>query len=227
MRTSTLRERVAPSRCTSWSCSTRSSFACTSPRQVADLVEEEGAAVGELEAAGTGADGAGERPLLVPEQLALEQGGGDRGAVDLDQTVPWLSGSERGSRWRTAPCRSRSRRAAARCCPTAPPAPSGRPPAAAPPSRPRSRPGAGPRRARPAGSRPRPRRAPSTPALPLGCAGAPPRSSCGAGRWPGSGRRFAGAARPVGSTRGSGARSRSRGRRRNARRQPPARPGAT
>ena len=42
-------------------------------RQLADLVEEQRAAVGQLEAAGSGRDRAGERAPLVPEQLALEQ----------------------------------------------------------------------------------------------------------------------------------------------------------
>ena len=41
--------------------------------QLADLVEEEGAAVGQLEAADPPGDGAGEGALLVAEQLALDQ----------------------------------------------------------------------------------------------------------------------------------------------------------
>ena len=49
---------------------------------VADLVEEQRAAFGDLEAALARRDGAGERALLVAEQLALEQVGGDRAAVD-------------------------------------------------------------------------------------------------------------------------------------------------
>ena len=53
-------------------------------RQVADLVEEQRAAVGQLEAARPSRrDGAGEGALLVAEQLALEQAGGQRGAVDV------------------------------------------------------------------------------------------------------------------------------------------------
>ena len=54
-------------------------------RDVADLVEEQRAAVGELEAAELALDGAGERALLVAEQLALEQRLGERAAVDLDE----------------------------------------------------------------------------------------------------------------------------------------------
>ena len=42
-------------------------------RNVADLVEEQAAAVRQLESAGTADGGAGKRPLLVSEQLALEQ----------------------------------------------------------------------------------------------------------------------------------------------------------
>ena len=46
-------------------------------RHVADLVEEERAAVALLELADAAAVGAGEGALLVPEQLALQQGLGD------------------------------------------------------------------------------------------------------------------------------------------------------
>src|SRR4029079_17201667 len=48
----------------------------------ADLVEEERAAVGELEPAALAVGRAGERALLVAEQLALEQLLAERGAVD-------------------------------------------------------------------------------------------------------------------------------------------------
>ena len=51
-------------------------------RQLADLVEKHGAAVGCLEQTGLGPDRAGERALLVAEQLALEERLGERGAVD-------------------------------------------------------------------------------------------------------------------------------------------------
>ena len=49
--------------------------------ELADLVEQEGAAVGHLEPAGAGLGGAGEGALAVAEQLALEQARRDRGAV--------------------------------------------------------------------------------------------------------------------------------------------------
>ncbi len=56
-------------------------------RRFADLVQKDGAVVGELEAADPLGDRTGERPLLVPEQLALEQACRHRGAVALDERV--------------------------------------------------------------------------------------------------------------------------------------------
>ena len=61
-----------PRRVTVFSSSTRSSSTCTCGRHVADLVEEERAAVGQLELALVAELGAGEGALLVAEQLALE-----------------------------------------------------------------------------------------------------------------------------------------------------------
>ena len=52
---------------------------------VADLVEEQRPLVGQLEAADLLADGAREGALLVAEQLALQQAGGDGRAVELDE----------------------------------------------------------------------------------------------------------------------------------------------
>ena len=63
-------------------------------RQLADFVEEERAAVGELEAADLGRVRAGERAALAAEQLALDQVGRQRGAVDDDQRTV-----RRGLRW--------------------------------------------------------------------------------------------------------------------------------
>ena len=54
-------------------------------RQLTDLVEEDCAAVGDLEPADALVDGAGEGALDVAEQLALDQPRSDRAAVDLDQ----------------------------------------------------------------------------------------------------------------------------------------------
>ena len=54
-------------------------------RHLADLVEEQHAAVGLLDAARLGGDRAGERAALVAEQLRLEQLVGQRRAVDGDE----------------------------------------------------------------------------------------------------------------------------------------------
>ena len=62
-------------------------------RHVADLVEEQRAPVGQLEAAGPRPHRAGERPALVAEQLGLEQALGDGRAVDRRRTAR-PSGSE-------------------------------------------------------------------------------------------------------------------------------------
>src|SRR5690606_33955505 len=51
---------------------------------VADLVEEDRARAGQLEASLPVGRGAGERPLHVPEELRLEEGLGERRAVDRD-----------------------------------------------------------------------------------------------------------------------------------------------
>src|SRR5581483_9875325 len=53
--------------------------------QLADLVEEERAAVGQLEAADAPRVGPREGALLVPEQLALDERRRERGAVALDE----------------------------------------------------------------------------------------------------------------------------------------------
>ena len=52
------------------------------PRQVADLVEEQRAAIGGADEPRVVGLGAGERALLVPEQLALDEVLGERAAVD-------------------------------------------------------------------------------------------------------------------------------------------------
>src|SRR4051794_11781399 len=54
-------------------------------RHFADFVEEDGAAIGELEAADALRDGAGEGAALVSEELAFEQSRRDGGAVELDE----------------------------------------------------------------------------------------------------------------------------------------------
>src|SRR5262249_55639907 len=55
--------------------------------QLADLVEEDGAAVGQLEAPLAPGDGAAEGALLVAEQFALDQAGGESGTVHLDKRL--------------------------------------------------------------------------------------------------------------------------------------------
>ena len=83
-RTSTLTSWSAPSRENSWSWSTRRSLAWSGQGHLADLVEEQRAAVGELELARLHPVRAGERAALVAEELALEQGRRQGRAVDLD-----------------------------------------------------------------------------------------------------------------------------------------------
>src|SRR5262245_37231005 len=56
-------------------------------RNLADFVEEDRPAVGELESADPLADRTRERSLLVSEQLTLEKARGNRGAIQLDERV--------------------------------------------------------------------------------------------------------------------------------------------
>ena len=86
-RTSTLIVRADPSRSTSPSCSTRSTLAWVFGAHVADFVEEDRAAVGLLELADLLLGRAGERSLLVAEQLGLDQLLGNGRAVDLDEAL--------------------------------------------------------------------------------------------------------------------------------------------
>ena len=64
---------------------------------------------------GASRDRAGERALLVPEQLALDERGRQRAAVDRHEP-PLRPRQRRGSRARRAPCRCRSGRRRARGC---------------------------------------------------------------------------------------------------------------
>ena len=77
---------------------------------VADLVEKNRAAVRRLELAAPIGDGAGERATHMPEQLALDQLLGNRGAVDLDERRRSPAAQARGCYGPPAPCRCRSRR---------------------------------------------------------------------------------------------------------------------
>src|SRR5262245_38786928 len=54
-------------------------------RQIADLVEQERSAVGQLEPADAASVRAGERAFLVTEELAFEQAFGQRRTVDRDE----------------------------------------------------------------------------------------------------------------------------------------------
>ena len=59
---------------------------------------------------GVARDGAGEGALLVAEELALEQVGGDRGAVHRDERLVGARRARVQQAARQAPCRRRSRR---------------------------------------------------------------------------------------------------------------------
>src|SRR6185503_19831997 len=54
-------------------------------REFSDLVQEDGGPVGQLEAPYLTAGGARVRPVLMPEQLALNEAGRECRAVDLDE----------------------------------------------------------------------------------------------------------------------------------------------
>jgi hypothetical protein len=60
-------------------------FALQREREMSDLVEEERAAVGELEQPGLHPRGTGEGALLVSEQFTLEKVLGNRRAVHVDE----------------------------------------------------------------------------------------------------------------------------------------------
>ena len=70
---------LEPSRSNSPVCSTRSSFACAAAGEVAELVEEQRAAIGRLETPGARAR-AGEGAGLGAEELGLDQLLGQRAA---------------------------------------------------------------------------------------------------------------------------------------------------
>jgi hypothetical protein len=60
--------------------------------QVAHFVQENGAAIGQLKFAAARSGGAGERALLVAEQFALDQFGGDGGAIHFHEGAPAAKG---------------------------------------------------------------------------------------------------------------------------------------
>ena len=78
-------------------------------RQLADLVEEERAAVGLAEFPGMLVGGAGEGALLVAEEDALDEVVGDGAAVDRDEGLRARGRRRPGWRGRSAPCRRPTR----------------------------------------------------------------------------------------------------------------------
>ena len=119
MRTSTGTGRPPPRRSTSRSCSTRSSLACSG----GGSSEISSSSSVPLSACSMRPDaplgGAGERAALVAEQLALQQLGRHRRAVDGDPRARSRAASSGGCSARRPPCRCRSRRAPAPwCCPS-------------------------------------------------------------------------------------------------------------
>ena len=89
-------------------------------RHLANLVEEERPALGERHPTGLGRHRAGERPLLVAEELALQEGLRERPAVDGDEG-PLAPRDNRGGPWRRGSCRCRSRRRGGRWRRSGPP----------------------------------------------------------------------------------------------------------
>ena len=92
--------RSPPTRTTSPSWTTRSSRTCAASGELADLVEEERAAVGLLEPALAPRRGAGERALLVAEELGVDQLRGNRAAVHPPERPVAERWSARGGRGR-------------------------------------------------------------------------------------------------------------------------------
>ena len=84
-RTSTARGVVAPTRTTAPLVQHAEQLHLCCGRQLPDLVEEQRSAVRRHEVTGPRAVGAGERPLLVAEQLRLDQLGRQRAAIDRDE----------------------------------------------------------------------------------------------------------------------------------------------
>ena len=79
--------RVPPSRRTGALLERGEELGLKGRGEQADLVEKEQAAMGELKEAGLGLARVGEGPLLVAEQLGLEQALRDGGAVDVDERL--------------------------------------------------------------------------------------------------------------------------------------------
>jgi hypothetical protein len=78
-------------------------------RQLAHFVEKDGAAIGEREPSLAARRRARERALLVPEELALNEGGRNGGAIHRHQRLFTTLCWRRGWRGQTVPCPCRSR----------------------------------------------------------------------------------------------------------------------
>ena len=89
-------------------------------RHVADFVEEQRAAVGELEAARLAIVRAGEGAFFIAENFRFEQAVRERGAVDGLEVLRARAATARESCARRLPCRLRSDRGSAPRCPTSP-----------------------------------------------------------------------------------------------------------
>ena len=102
---------ASPSGSTTPSCEDAQQLRLQPHGHVADLVEEERAPVALPRSVPTrSALGAGEGAAHVAEELALEELGGDRRAVERHEELVAAAGWRRGWRGRRAPCRCRSRR---------------------------------------------------------------------------------------------------------------------
>ena len=85
IRTSTWMGVLPPTRSMTFSCRTRRNFDLEVGGGAVDVIQKDGAAVGLFEFALFVPDGAGEGAPHVPEELALQEGLGQRAATDLDE----------------------------------------------------------------------------------------------------------------------------------------------
>ena len=84
-RTSIGIDSLPPTRSKTRSCRTAQQQHLHVGRDLADLIEEDAAVVGQLETPKPAPAGAGESPGFVAEELTRQDAGGQGGAVDLDQ----------------------------------------------------------------------------------------------------------------------------------------------
>jgi len=79
------RVSVPPRRSKVRSCKTRSNFVLRVGRERGDFVEDDRAGASEFETAEFAVDSAGERAAFVAEELAFDERGRKRGAVDFEK----------------------------------------------------------------------------------------------------------------------------------------------